>query len=223
MRSCSTELEGRSGTVSLTEWSGASEPAWEVLLAPTHATRPAWRVVDLFSEDARLPWRAELVWGAGGAQGQLAWVSVARATHVCVFASSLRVRAQNWSLRKHTVSAAVADGFDPTRNQLEYQEAVDAGFPVKLSIPPFADRLHVEVANRTLAGTTEVRQFITWAFEDVGINLEWKGTGVDEKGYDQLSGKVVVECLELFGCFFHSQQLFSINKTIIKLNLWCFT
>lgn len=161
MRSCSTELEGRSGTVSLTEWSGASEPAWEVLLAPTHATRPAWRVVDLFSEDARLPWRAELVWGAGGAQGQLAWVSVARATHVCVFASSLRVRAQNWSLRKHTVSAAVADGFDPTRNQLEYQEAVDAGFPVKLSIPPFADRLHVEVANRTLAGTTEVRQFDT--------------------------------------------------------------
>jgi GDPmannose 4,6-dehydratase len=41
--------------------------------------------------------------------------------------------------------------------------------------------------------TTEVRQFITWAFEDVGINLEWKGTGVEEKGYDQLSGKVVVE------------------------------
>ena len=41
--------------------------------------------------------------------------------------------------------------------------------------------------------TTEVRQFITWAFEDVGINLEWKGEGVEEKGYDSLSGKVVVE------------------------------
>ncbi|MBX9457315.1 MAG: GDP-mannose 4,6-dehydratase [Rhizobium sp.] len=41
--------------------------------------------------------------------------------------------------------------------------------------------------------TTEVRQFITWAFEDVGINLEWRGEGVDEKGYDQLSGNVVVE------------------------------
>ncbi|WP_425523723.1 GDP-mannose 4,6-dehydratase [Rhizobium setariae] len=41
--------------------------------------------------------------------------------------------------------------------------------------------------------TTEVRQFITWAFEDVGINLEWRGKGVDEKGYDILSGKVVVE------------------------------
>jgi len=41
--------------------------------------------------------------------------------------------------------------------------------------------------------TTEVRQFITWAFEDVGINLEWRGVGIDEKGYDQLSGKVIVE------------------------------
>jgi GDPmannose 4,6-dehydratase len=41
--------------------------------------------------------------------------------------------------------------------------------------------------------TTEVRQFITWAFEDVGINLEWRGEGIDEKGYDSLSGKIVVE------------------------------
>lgn len=41
--------------------------------------------------------------------------------------------------------------------------------------------------------TTEVRQFITWAFEDVGINLEWRGEGVNEKGYDSLSGNIVVE------------------------------
>ena len=41
--------------------------------------------------------------------------------------------------------------------------------------------------------TTEVRQFVTWAFEDVGIHLEWRGVGVEEKGYDRLSGKTVVE------------------------------
>lgn len=41
--------------------------------------------------------------------------------------------------------------------------------------------------------TTEVRQFVTWAFEDVGINLEWRGQGVEEKGYDILSGKCIVE------------------------------
>jgi GDPmannose 4,6-dehydratase len=41
--------------------------------------------------------------------------------------------------------------------------------------------------------TTEVRQFVQWAFEDVGIDLEWRGTGVDEKGYDGATGKCLVE------------------------------
>lgn len=41
--------------------------------------------------------------------------------------------------------------------------------------------------------TTPVRTFVEWAFEDVGIKLEWKGTGVDEKGYDVATGNVVVE------------------------------
>ncbi len=41
--------------------------------------------------------------------------------------------------------------------------------------------------------TTEVRQFVSWAFEDVGIHLEWRGEGVEEKGIDSLTGKVVVE------------------------------
>ena len=41
--------------------------------------------------------------------------------------------------------------------------------------------------------TTEVRQFVEWAFEDVGIALKWRGTGLDEKGYDVASGRVLVE------------------------------
>jgi len=41
--------------------------------------------------------------------------------------------------------------------------------------------------------TTEVRQFVQWAFEDVGIDLEWRGAGVDEKGYDRATGKCLVE------------------------------
>jgi GDPmannose 4,6-dehydratase len=41
--------------------------------------------------------------------------------------------------------------------------------------------------------TTEVRRFVEWAFEDVGIRLEWRGTGVDEKGYDASSGRCLVE------------------------------
>ena len=31
--------------------------------------------------------------------------------------------------------------------------------------------------------TTEIREFVRMAFEEVGIEIEFKGTGVDEKGY----------------------------------------
>lgn len=41
--------------------------------------------------------------------------------------------------------------------------------------------------------TTEVREFVRWAFEDAGIPVEFRGSGVDEKGYCQATGKVLVE------------------------------
>lgn len=41
--------------------------------------------------------------------------------------------------------------------------------------------------------TTPVRTFVNWAFADVGIELEWLGTGVDEKGVCRASGKTLVE------------------------------
>lgn len=41
--------------------------------------------------------------------------------------------------------------------------------------------------------TTEVRQFVRWAFEDAGIPVEFQGHGVDEKGYCLKTGKCLVE------------------------------
>jgi GDPmannose 4,6-dehydratase len=41
--------------------------------------------------------------------------------------------------------------------------------------------------------TTSVRQFVEWAFEDIGIALRWKGEGADEKGYDDATGNCLVE------------------------------
>lgn len=41
--------------------------------------------------------------------------------------------------------------------------------------------------------TTRVRQFAEWAFADAGISIVWKGTGVDEKGYCEKSGKCLIE------------------------------
>ena len=38
-----------------------------------------------------------------------------------------------------------------------------------------------------------VREFATLAFHHVGIELEWRGEGVDEKGYDIQTGKALVE------------------------------
>lgn len=38
-----------------------------------------------------------------------------------------------------------------------------------------------------------VREFCTLAFAEIGINLRWEGEGVDEKGIDTATGKVLVE------------------------------
>ena len=37
-----------------------------------------------------------------------------------------------------------------------------------------------------------VREFTTLAFRNDGIELEWKGSGMDEKGYDKKTGKMLV-------------------------------
>ena len=38
-----------------------------------------------------------------------------------------------------------------------------------------------------------VREFTTLAFAHLGIDLEWRGTGVDEQGIDRATGRVLVE------------------------------
>lgn len=41
--------------------------------------------------------------------------------------------------------------------------------------------------------THTVREFVELSFREVGVELQWKGTGVDEKGYDKATGKVLVD------------------------------
>lgn len=41
--------------------------------------------------------------------------------------------------------------------------------------------------------THEVREFVGLAFKEVGIEIEWQGEGVNEKGIDKATGKVLVE------------------------------
>lgn len=41
--------------------------------------------------------------------------------------------------------------------------------------------------------THTVREFVELSFKEVGIVVEWKGKGVDEKGYDSLTGKLILD------------------------------
>ena len=41
--------------------------------------------------------------------------------------------------------------------------------------------------------THSVREFVEAAFDEVGVTLEWRGTGTEEKGYAAGSGRLLVE------------------------------
>lgn len=41
--------------------------------------------------------------------------------------------------------------------------------------------------------THTVREFVALSFAEVGIKIEWRGSGVNEKGYDAKTGKLLVE------------------------------
>lgn len=41
--------------------------------------------------------------------------------------------------------------------------------------------------------TTSIREFITKAFNEVGITIEWNGKGINEKGIDKTTGKILIE------------------------------
>ncbi len=41
--------------------------------------------------------------------------------------------------------------------------------------------------------TTKVKEFAELAFKEVGIEIEWKGKGIDEKGIDKKNGNTIIE------------------------------
>lgn len=41
--------------------------------------------------------------------------------------------------------------------------------------------------------THTVREFVELAFKEVGIHIEWKGSGVEERGYDINTGKILID------------------------------
>lgn len=54
-------------------------------------------------------------------------------------------------------------------------------------------QLHAKDYVLATGETHSVREFIEEAYSVVGIDVEWKGTGVDEQGYNRLTNKVLVK------------------------------
>ena len=41
--------------------------------------------------------------------------------------------------------------------------------------------------------TSRVREFVEWVFDEIDLPIEWRGTGVDEKGYCKMTGNPLIE------------------------------
>ena len=46
--------------------------------------------------------------------------------------------------------------------------------------------------------TYTVREFVDRAFNEIDVEVEWKGEGIDEKGFDKKSGEILVEVDEKY-------------------------
>lgn len=125
-------------------------------LLNAEARADTWRIVEAFSRNG-LPFELELGWASGSGAGAKARITVAHATRVSVFARGLTLRAANLSASPNRVGVTVADGFAPTRNQWETTGFMSEGSPGDFGVPPFAERLRIELADPSIAATTTVR------------------------------------------------------------------
>ena len=52
--------------------------------------------------------------------------------------------------------------------------------------------------------THTVREFVEAAFAEIGVQIEWRGSGIDEKGYNAATGKLLVDVNRKF---FHPDEV----------------
>jgi hypothetical protein len=154
-RSSAIALTTRSDSKALPAFQEA--PSFSELL-DTEARHGAWRIVELFSVDGA-PFEVELSWSSGSGAGASARLTVARAGRISVFARALRVRAANLSSSENRVGVTVADGHAVTRNVLEVTGQLGDNASEKLTLPPFASAVCLELADAVLLPGAEIRVY----------------------------------------------------------------
>lgn len=105
-------------------------------------------------------------------------------------------RGETFVTRKITIAASrIAQGFQDKLYLGNLNSLRDWGY-AKDYVECMWLIMQQPVADDFVIATGEyhtVREFATLAFHHVGIELEWKGEGVDEKGIDKTTGRVLVE------------------------------
>lgn len=147
-----TDLSVRNGKKPLSARAVGSALSY-VELGAGQACESAWRVVEVWSS-SDLPFAVRLAWTAGDSAGQKAQITVARSTRIGVYAQWVSVEAANLVDTSNTVASAIADAFLPTHNQWEETGVAVAGVTQTIAIPPFADRVRLELSDPSLLGST---------------------------------------------------------------------
>ena len=104
-------------------------------------------------------------------------------------------RGENFVTRKITLAAArIACGVQDVLELGNLDSLRDWGYAKDYVECMWMILQHSEPDDFVIATGVQhtVRDFTTWAFRHVGIELEWKGKGIDEKGYDKKTGKMLV-------------------------------
>lgn len=105
-------------------------------------------------------------------------------------------RGETFVTRKITIAASrIAQGFQDKLYLGNLNSLRDWGY-AKDYVECMWLIMQQPVADDFVIATGEyhtVREFATLAFHHVGIELEWKGEGIDEKGIDKATGRVLVE------------------------------
>lgn len=97
-------------------------------------------------------------------------------------------RGETFVTRKITIAAAqIAEGLEETLYLGNLDAKRDWGFAGDYVEAMWMMLQHDKPEDFVIATgeTTTVRDFCQMAFKQVGLELSWKGSGVDEKGYDQ--------------------------------------
>ncbi len=110
-------------------------------------------------------------------------------------------RGENFVTRKITLAAArIKEGLQDHLELGNLDSLRDWGYAKDYVECMWMIMQHKEPDDFVIATGVQhtVREFTTLAFHYLGIEIEWKGEGINEKGYDKASGKMVVCVNEKF-------------------------